>query len=123
MNHKSTVPPPPPPMQPILRPVDTVLNFGIRNMFTILGLLLFTQAEHGYIWYRYQFYLCHTKRKKYLWFRFLTDPIFFCQLYYFFKAIDRATLFSPGGCGLLPKWHLLSKNIYFRPTDPNFFVI
>jgi hypothetical protein len=28
--------------------------------------------------------------------------------YYFFKAIDRATLFSPGGCGLLPKWRLLS---------------
>jgi hypothetical protein len=28
--------------------------------------------------------------------------------YYFFNAIDRATLFSPGGCGLLPKWRLLS---------------
>jgi hypothetical protein len=66
--------------------------------------------------------------EKYLWFRFLTDPIFFCQLYYFFKAIGRATLFSPGGCGLLPKWQLLShiccqKKNYFRPTDPNFFVI
>jgi hypothetical protein len=46
--------------------------------------------------------------KKYLWFRFLTDPIFFCQPSYFFKAIDRATLFSLGGCGLLPKWRLLS---------------
>jgi hypothetical protein len=34
-------------MQPILRPVDTVLNFGIRNMFTMLRLPLFTQAEHG----------------------------------------------------------------------------
>jgi hypothetical protein len=27
---------------------------------------------------------------------------------FFFNAIDRATLFSPGGCGLLPKWRLLS---------------
>jgi hypothetical protein len=40
-------------------------------------------------------------KKKYLWFRFPTDPIFFCRPYYFFNAIDRATLFSPGGCGLL----------------------
>jgi hypothetical protein len=30
-----------------------------------------------------------------------TDNIFFCCPYYFFDAIDRATLFSPGGCGLL----------------------
>jgi hypothetical protein len=57
VNHKNL-----PPMQPILRPVDTVLNFGIRNMFTMLGLPLFTQAEHGYISYRYQFYLCHATR-------------------------------------------------------------
>jgi hypothetical protein len=28
-------------------------------------------------------------------------PIIFCRAYYFFNAIDRATLFSPGGCGLL----------------------
>jgi hypothetical protein len=42
-------------------------------------------------------------KKKYLWFWFPTDPIFFCRPYYFFIAIDRATLFSPGGCGLLPK--------------------
>jgi hypothetical protein len=41
--------------------------------------------------------------KKYLWFRFPIDPIFFCPPYYFFKAIDRATLFSLDGCGLLPK--------------------
>jgi hypothetical protein len=47
-------------------------------------------------------------KKIYLWFRFPTDPIFFCRPYYFFIAIDRATLFSPGGCGLLPKWRLLS---------------
>jgi hypothetical protein len=47
------------------------------------------------------------RKKKYLWFRFPTDPIFFCRPY-FFNAIDRATLFSPGGCGLLPKWRLLS---------------
>ena len=40
-------------------------------------------------------------KKKYVWFRFPTDPIFFCRPYYFFNAIDRATLFSPGGCGLL----------------------
>jgi hypothetical protein len=46
--------------------------------------------------------------KKYLWFRFPIDPIFFWRPYYFFNAIDRATLFSPGGCGLLPKWRLLS---------------
>jgi hypothetical protein len=39
--------------------------------------------------------------KKYLWFQFPTDPIFFCRPYYFFNAIDRVTLFSPGGCGLL----------------------
>ena len=48
------------------------------------------------------------RKKKYLWFRFPTDPIFFCRPYYFFNVIDRATLFSPGGCGLLPKWCLLS---------------
>jgi hypothetical protein len=29
-----------------------------------------------------------------MWFRFPTDPIFFCRPYYFFNAIDRATLFS-----------------------------
>jgi hypothetical protein len=28
-------------------------------------------------------------------------PYFFCRPYYFFNVIDRATLFSPGGCGLL----------------------
>jgi hypothetical protein len=50
--------------------------------------------------------------KKYLWFRFPTDPIFFCRPYYFFNAIDRATLFSPGGCGLLPKWRLLSQKLF-----------
>jgi hypothetical protein len=33
---------------------------------------------------------------------------FFCRPYYFFNVIDRATLFSLGGCGLLPKWRLLS---------------
>jgi hypothetical protein len=48
------------------------------------------------------------RKKKYLWFWFPTDPIFFCRPYYFFNAIDRATLFSPGGCELLPKWRLLS---------------
>jgi hypothetical protein len=47
------------------------------------------------------------RKKKYLWFRFPTDPIFFCRPYYFFNVINRATLFSPGGCGLLPKWCLL----------------
>jgi hypothetical protein len=41
------------------------------------------------------------RKKKYLWFRFPTDPIFFCRPYYFVNAIDCATLFSPGGCGLL----------------------
>jgi hypothetical protein len=50
----------------------------------------------------------HWVKKKYLWFWFPTDPIFFCRPYYFFNGIDRATLFSPGGCGLLPKWRLLS---------------
>jgi hypothetical protein len=30
---------------------------------------------------------------------FPTNPIFSCQPYYFFDVIDRATLFSPGGCG------------------------
>jgi hypothetical protein len=42
-----------------------------------------------------------TLGKKYLWFRFPTDPIFFCRPYCFLDAIDRTTLFSPGGCGLL----------------------
>jgi hypothetical protein len=36
------------------------------------------------------------RKKKYLWFWFPTDPIFFCRPYYFFNAIDRATLFSLG---------------------------
>ena len=48
------------------------------------------------------------RKKKYLWFRFPTDPIFFCRPYYFSTRFDCATLFSPGGCGLLPKWRLLS---------------
>ena len=40
--------------------------------------------------------------KKYLWFWFPTDPIFFLPTLLFFHCnIDRATLFSPGGCGLL----------------------
>jgi hypothetical protein len=47
--------------------------------------------------------------KKYLWFRLPTDPIIFsADPIIFFNAIDRATLFSSGGCGLLPKWRLLS---------------
>jgi hypothetical protein len=33
--------------------------------------------------------------------------LFFCRPSYFFKAIDSATLFSLGGCRLLPKWRLL----------------
>ena len=41
------------------------------------------------------------RKKKYLWFRFPTDPIFFCRPYYFFNANECATIFSPGGCGLL----------------------
>jgi hypothetical protein len=41
------------------------------------------------------------RKKKYLWFRFPLDPIFFCRPYYFFNAIGCATLFSPGGCGML----------------------
>jgi hypothetical protein len=111
--------------------------------------------------------LLFKRKKKYLWFRFPADPIFFCRPHYFFNAIDCATLFSPGGCGLFiqrakmasvvtliiepnclnssignlllilmsglyckspskkpPKpWKKYSKNIYFRPTDPNFFTI
>jgi hypothetical protein len=42
--------------------------------------------------------VCVGVTKKYLWFRFPTDPIFFRRPYYFFNAIERATLFSPGGC-------------------------
>jgi hypothetical protein len=56
-------------------------------------------------------------KKKYLWFRSPTDPIFFCRPYYFFNAIDRATLFSLGGCGLLPKWRLLQALKYRLVTD------
>jgi hypothetical protein len=33
--------------------------------------------------------------------KYPTDPTFFCRPYYFFDAIDRATLFSLGGCRLL----------------------
>jgi hypothetical protein len=33
---------------------------------------------------------------------FSADPIIFST------RLTRATLFSPGGCGLLPKWRLLS---------------
>jgi hypothetical protein len=40
-------------------------------------------------------------KKKYLWFRFPTDPIFSANPIIFSTQIDRATLFSPGGCGLL----------------------
>jgi hypothetical protein len=47
---------------------------------------------------------------------FPTDPIFFCQHYYFFYAAKRAALFSLGCCRLhiciqcsMPKWHLLSQ--------------
>jgi hypothetical protein len=54
-------------------------------------------------------------KKKYLWFRFQTDPIFFCRPCYFFNPVDRATLFSPGGCGLLPKWRLLSHLFLKKP--------
>jgi hypothetical protein len=36
-------------------------------------------------------------------------PYFFLPTLLFFQSdSDRATLFSPGGCGLLPKWRLLS---------------
>jgi hypothetical protein len=56
------------------------------------------------------------KKKQNLWFRFPTDPIFFCRPYYFFNAIDHATLFSPGGCGLLPKWRLLSHYQLLKKT-------
>jgi hypothetical protein len=42
-----------------------------------------------------------TYKTKYLWFRFPTDPTFFCRPYYFFNAIDLATLFSLGCCRLL----------------------
>jgi hypothetical protein len=101
---------------------------------------------------RYQFFsegrvdktgACLGVKKKYLWFRFPTDPIFFCRPYYFFNAIDRATLFSLGGARNHPEkigLHgqssnatkmasvvtlIIEKNIqkknYFRPTDPNFF--
>jgi hypothetical protein len=47
--------------------------------------------------------------------KLFSDPIFFCRPYYFFNAIDRATLFSPGGCGLLLKWHLLSHQLLKKP--------
>ena len=39
--------------------------------------------------------------KKYLWSRFPDRPYFFWRPYYFFNAIDCATLFLPGGCGML----------------------
>ena len=32
------------------------------------------------------------RKKKYLWFRFLTDPIFFCQPYYFFNVNKMASV-------------------------------
>jgi hypothetical protein len=59
-------------------------------MYSILVLIV---QQHQKLW--------KGVKKKYLWFRFPTDPIFFCRPYYFFNVIDCATLFSPGGCGLL----------------------
>jgi hypothetical protein len=41
-----------------------------------------------------------------------TDPIFFCRPYYFFNAIDHATLFSPGGCGLLIQRAKMASNTH-----------
>ena len=56
--------------------------------------------------------------KKYMWFRFQTDPIFFCRPYYFFNVIDHATLFSPGGCGLLIQ-HAKMASVVTLIIEPN----
>jgi hypothetical protein len=45
-------------------------------------------------------------------------PYFFCRPYYFFNAIDRATLFSPGGCGLLPNGVCCHTN-YWKNHEKN----
>jgi hypothetical protein len=58
------------------------------------------------------------RKKKYLWFRFPTDPIFFCRPYYFFNVIDCATLFSPGGCGLLIQ-HAKMASVVTLIIEPN----
>jgi hypothetical protein len=58
------------------------------------------------------------RKKKYLWFQFPTDPIFFCRPYYFFNAIDCATLFSPGGCGLLIQ-HAKMASVVTLIIEPN----
>jgi hypothetical protein len=74
-------------MQPILRPVGTVLNFGIPNMFTMLGLLLFTQSEHDKFGTGTNFICAILGIKKYLWFRFQTDPIFSADPLIFSKRL------------------------------------
>ena len=64
--------------------------------------------KYGHVFIIVRWKLCNSlnffirRKKKYLWFRFPTDPTdFFCRPYYFFNAINRATLLSQGGCGLL----------------------
>ena len=49
-------------MQSILRPVDTVLNFGIRNMFTMLGLYPIHTGRARINLVQVPIYLCHTTR-------------------------------------------------------------
>jgi hypothetical protein len=80
---------------------DGVLHQNIRKLLNQARILFFKTIEVKEVFLG--------RKKKYVWFRFPTDPIFFCRPCYFFNAIDRATLFSPGGCGLLPKWRLLSR--------------
>jgi hypothetical protein len=69
--------------------------------------------------------------KKYLWFRFPTDPIFFCRPLdpdpiSFFQIFDHVSLFCPGGCRLfiqrakmvtvvtLIYWTKLPKFVYWK---------
>jgi hypothetical protein len=59
------------------------------------------------------------RKKKYLWFRFPTDPIFSADPIIFFNAIDRATLFSPGGCGLLIQ-HAKMASVVTLIIEPNY---
>ena len=97
-------------MQPILRPVDTVLNFGIQNS-TCLPCLDYSYSHRPGMdkfgtGTNFIFAILGVKNIPVV--PFPDRPYFFLRPSYFFKAIDRATLFSLGGCALLPKWRLLS---------------
>jgi hypothetical protein len=79
--------------------------------------------------------VCEIRPKKYLWFRFPTDPIFSADPIIFSTRLTVRPYFlrvvagccQDGVCCHTNYWKNHEKNIqkkiYFRPTDPNFFAI